>query len=349
QTQPETVQIEGPILVGDYQDVASVTATPGAIRYDATDNDFKGYDGSGWKSLTASTDSNPLDTSDLIISGEPTGTLNPWSGPNLYDARTGDVFASADRRFTASLQGDWLETDVSDLFDGNWSSSLNLAAGTTGTIVVDFSGKPGLQWVTYGKGKLVVGAYFTGGFTVTGARRIDRDGNVYDLSSDIENLKPSAGIYTNTVWTIDIPNNATFTQRFEIDILGGNHAGSTSAVAAIEYYQDRSDLGSALTLYRPETLYHTLSFEDPSGIETVAIDPEDGSIEVQSIELNGALTLSDGTSLLTSADLGSSSAGSLSELTIPNTTTAALSVATDGSVTLSAAQGDISMGSFGTN
>ena len=51
QTREETVQIKGALLLGDYPKSPD-EPTPGAIRYNRTDADFEGFNGTEWKSLT---------------------------------------------------------------------------------------------------------------------------------------------------------------------------------------------------------------------------------------------------------------------------------------------------------
>ena len=52
---PETLQIEGALLLGDYTEAEGAVPSPGAIRYNSGNADFEGYQGAenGWASLTS--------------------------------------------------------------------------------------------------------------------------------------------------------------------------------------------------------------------------------------------------------------------------------------------------------
>ncbi|MEM7789969.1 MAG: hypothetical protein AAF546_01095 [Verrucomicrobiota bacterium] len=190
QTRPETVQIEGPILVGDYQDVASVTATPGAIRYDATDNDFKGYDGSGWKSLTAVDASLPFVTSQTdglswgLQNDMNDGTLNTswgeYNTPRGYGTTTWGSFNETGGDYSTA----WGEyNDALGDYSTAWGVA-NVASGSRSTTWGEDNRAEGLYSTAWGTNiyaraylSTALGRYNLGSFTFLDDANANNDGD----------------------------------------------------------------------------------------------------------------------------------------------------------------------------
>lgn len=91
----ETLTVHGALKVGDYDDFGTASPVAGAIRYDSTANDFEGYDGSGWKSLTQSSTATSLVDSNgnTVLSVDVNGGLSVDAGSSV--TFTGPVITSS--------------------------------------------------------------------------------------------------------------------------------------------------------------------------------------------------------------------------------------------------------------
>lgn len=127
QTNEETVQIQGPVLLGDYVDILTAIPAAGAIRYDATNNDFEGYDGTAWKSLTRG---------GTIVSTGGVGSIK-WGANNSVIGRYS----------TAWGEGSYVTADAATVW-GLWSS----ADGFGGTAWGDASNANGEFSTAWGNG-----------------------------------------------------------------------------------------------------------------------------------------------------------------------------------------------------
>ncbi|MBC2603914.1 hypothetical protein [Puniceicoccus vermicola] len=88
----ETVQINGALLVGDYDNFQTATPSPGAIRFDSSATDFEGYDGTEWKSLTQGDGGTAIAASELVVPGTSDVKLSVnASGAVLLSEAQGDI------------------------------------------------------------------------------------------------------------------------------------------------------------------------------------------------------------------------------------------------------------------
>ncbi|MEM7790091.1 MAG: hypothetical protein AAF546_01705 [Verrucomicrobiota bacterium] len=89
----ETIQLDGPLLIGDYEHSLETSATAGTIYFDASASDFKGYDGTAWKSFT-SEGSGPADSATQLIqpgTSDQKLYVDPSTGVVLLSAAQGDI------------------------------------------------------------------------------------------------------------------------------------------------------------------------------------------------------------------------------------------------------------------
>ncbi|WOO41343.1 hypothetical protein [Rubellicoccus peritrichatus] len=122
QTQEETVQIQGPVLLGDYAG-GTVPATPtaGAIRYNATENDFIGYDGTDWKSLT---DPGTVTSATQLVDSQGNTVVSiDGNGDLTFDANSTVTFDGAVVS-TGGLTTDALQVGASEAIDEATATSL---------------------------------------------------------------------------------------------------------------------------------------------------------------------------------------------------------------------------------
>jgi len=236
-------------------------------------------------------DSNPskvLNAGNLLTRGSYLSERNKFTGLDLMNPATDNVLASAHRRFTVTTEP---VKDVAALFNGAESFRLHLQPGETLKLRIDFSEKQ-QSYIAYGGGNLYLSAYHVNGFKVNSAKVFWRKG-VKETVLAPESLRPG-GNYADTLWKIRLPGNLEYTTAIELTLEGQIGAMSTfSRIDEIEYYLSRphsNSHGSAVSKYRPESLFHDLSFWAPNGDRSIQLSPEEGDIR-----FGGSLLRMDGT------------------------------------------------------
>jgi hypothetical protein len=170
QTQPETVQIEGALKVGDYAADPGANASEGAIRFaddGSGSNDLLGYVDGTWKSLTATGGANGIDQT-LSINGDQL-TISGSSG------NTVTLPTSADATDGLSAYQIWLAVGNTGT-ETEFLASLVGPAGADGSNGVD--GQAGDSYFAEnGGGDVSLVSANLGIGTATPTARLDVNGN----------------------------------------------------------------------------------------------------------------------------------------------------------------------------
>lgn len=247
-----------------------------------------------------------------------TSPRSSFLGNDFYSANFDNFLFLSNVRYNVTSVG-FDQYRVHELFDGDFESNDSgnrVLPGTNAVVTFDFLAKSeyGQHSLTYPIGHIYITSYSNNVPSGASARYWTKD-NV------IVNFNPAEDVYGNgRLWKISVPHRLPFMVKLEVTI-NGPTAGFAS-IEEIEYHLERPKLSMQrpfISKYTNESLYKNLYFKDANNTPTITLDPQQGKITAQAIELSGTLKTNTGETFyhsgnFSSADIANWNSGNASQL-----------------------------------